>query len=213
MPTSTRSTALQPSLLTALMMALALLIAPVAQAADAETTIRDLIARTSSGLDALYQQKRIGDRAAVEQLIDTEIMPFVDGERLTRRVFRHYWPKLVETGKQQEAQRRVLDSLRRTYAVALSNYAGDKLSVVDINERKNTTVARTRIRRPNGQTIQVDFSLNQHQDGRWLIDDMAVDGIRSSLTLFNAIKPVWDSQGVDAALDAIAKADANGNAD
>lgn len=213
MTTSKHSTALQPSLLAALMMALALLIAPAAQAADAETTVRDLIARTSSGLDALYQQKRIGDRAAVEQLIDTEIMPSVDGERLTRRVFRHYWPKLVESGKQQEAQRRVLDSLRRTYAVALSNYAGDKLSVVDINERKNTTVARTRIRRPNGQTIQVDFSLNRHEDGRWLIDDMAVDGIRSSLTLFNAVKPVWDSQGVDAALDAIAKADANGNAD
>jgi len=211
MTTSKRSIAPQQSLLVVLVLALITLIAPATRADDAETTVRNLIARTSEGLDQLYKAKRISDRAAIEQLIDAEIMPAVDGERLTRRVFRHYGPKLVEAGKQQEAQRRVLDSLRRTYAVALSSYAGDKLSVVDINTRKNTTVARTRIRRPSGQTIQVDFSLNQHSDGRWLIDDMAVDGIRVSLTLFNAIKPVWDAQGIDAALDAIAKADPNGN--
>ncbi len=191
-------------------MALALLIAPTARAADAETTVRDLIARTSSGLDALFKANRISDRAAVEQLITTEIMPAVDGERLTQRVFRQYYPKLVAAGKQQQAQQRVLDSLRRTYSVALSNYAGDKLSVIDITTRNDNTVARTRIRRPNGQTIQVDFSLHQRGD-RWLIDDIAVDGIRTSLTLFNAMKPVWDSQGVDAALDAIAKANVNGN--
>jgi ABC-type transporter MlaC component len=194
----------------ALLLLLAALLPTVARADDADTTVRDLIARTSSGLDDLYRSNRISDRAAVEQLISREIMPAVDGERLTKRVFRHYWRRLVEAGKQQEAQQRVLDSLRRTYAVALSNYAGDKLSVVDINTRKSSTVARTRIRRPNGQTIQVDFSLNQHADGRWLIDDMAVDGIRVSLTLFNAMKPVWDAQGIDAALNSIATASVSG---
>ncbi len=207
-----RTTSLTPRLLlTALLLVLIAALPASVRADDAEATVRDLIERMSGGLDTLHKEGRIGDRAAIEQLIDTEIMPAVDGERLTRRVFRHYWPKLTAAGKQKEAQQRVLNSIRRTYAVALSSYSGDKLSVIDINTRNNSTVARTRVRRPNGQTIQVDFSLNQHKDGRWLIDDMAVDGIRTSLTLFNAIKPVWDSQGIDAALDAIARANTNGS--
>ncbi len=211
-PTATTNGRLRHPLTTLLWLVLALCASSV-RADDAEATVRDLIARTSSGLDALYTANRINDRAAVEQLITTEIMPAVNGERLTRRVFRHYWPKLVAANKQQEAQQRVLDSLRRTYAAALSNYAGDKLSVIDISTRKSSTAARTRIRRPNGQTIQVDFSLNQHTDGRWLIDDMAVDGIRVSLMLFNAMKPVWDARGIDAALNTIASANVVPTAD
>jgi ABC-type transporter MlaC component len=175
---------------------------------DAESVVRDLFEKTSGGLDALYKSNRIGDRSAIEQLIEQEILPSVDGERFSRRVFRHYWPQLVKAGRQQDAQQRVLGAIKRTYAVALSSYSGDTLSVLDINERRNSTVAKTRIRRPNGQTIQVDFSL-QERDGRWLIEDMAVDGIVVSLTLFNSMKSVWDTQGMEAALASLATADAN----
>src|SRR5690606_27655803 len=110
---------------------------------------------------------RISDRAAIEALIDQQILPSVDAERFTRRVFRHYWKEVVKAGREQDAQQRVLNAIKRTYAVALSSYSGDTLSVLDINERKNNTVAKTRIRRPSGQTIQVDFSLREN-GGRWL---------------------------------------------
>jgi ABC-type transporter MlaC component len=192
----------------ALLLTTALLLPSAATASSAEETVQQLIEKTSAGLDELHKANRISDRAAIEALIDTEILPSVDSERFTRRVFRHYWKEVVKAGRQEDAQQRVLSAIKRTYAVALSSYSGDTLSVLDLNERKNNTVAKTRIRRPNGQTIQVDFSLRE-SGGRWLIEDMAVDGIVVSLTLYNAMKPVWDSQGMDAAFASLATADAN----
>lgn len=183
-----------------------LLAAGPARAVDAEGTVRSLVQQVSTDLDKLYKAGRINDRAAVEQLINTDIMPSVDKERLTRRVFRQYWKEITKAGREEDAQQRVISAVTRTYAVALSSYSGDTLSVVDVNERKNTTVAKTRIRRPNGQTIQVDFSMAEN-GGKWLINDMAVDGIVVSLTLFNAMKSVWDTQGMEAALATLATTD------
>jgi ABC-type transporter MlaC component len=96
--------------------------------------------------------------------------------------------------------------LVRTYAVALSSYSGDTLNVISVNEEGAKSSARTRIRRPNGQMIQVDFALGNNS-GTWLINDMSVDGIVVSLTLFNAIKPIFEQQGMDAALNAVSEVD------
>lgn len=169
--------------------------------------IKQLIDHVSSELDKLYKAKRIDDRAAIEQMIRTEIVPHIDAQYLARRVYRQFWPQITQAGKEQDAQQRVIDSLVRTYAVALSSYSGDTLTVISVNEEGKKSTARTRIRRPNGQLIQVDFSLGNNT-GQWLINDMAVDGIVESLTLFNAIKPIWEQQGMDAGLNAIRETDA-----
>lgn len=196
-----------------LLIAVALLLPLRGLAADtSETVMKQLIERTSTELDKLYKAKRINDRAALEQMIRSEIVPHIDQQRLTQRVFRQYWSQIVSAGKQSDAQQRVINSLVRTYAVALSSYSGDTLSVVSVKEENDKSRAVSRIRRPNGQTIQVDFALGNNS-GTWLINDMAVDGIGVSLTLFNAIKPVWDQQGMDAALNAVSEVDANPKSD
>lgn len=170
--------------------------------------MKKLIDQVSTDLDKLYKEKRIDDRPALEQLIRTDILPSIDQQRLTQRVFRHLWPQIVAAGKQADAQQRVTHSLVRTYAVALSSYNGDTLSVVKVSEEGQKGTAKTRIRRPNGQTIQVDFALNSSGD-KWLIHDLSVDGIVVSFTLFNAIKPVFEKDGIDAALDAVSQVDVN----
>lgn len=185
--------------------------APTAFAADSsETVIKQLIEHVSGELDKLYKAHRIEDRPALEQMIRNEILPQIDQQRLTQRVFRQFWPQIVKAGKQDDAQQRVMNSLVRTYAVALSSYSGDTLSVVSVNEEGAKSTAKTRIRRPNGQMIQVDFALGNNT-GKWLINDMAVDGIVVSLTLFNAIKPVFEQQGMDAALNAVSEVDTTKN--
>lgn len=179
---------------------------PAPAAEGSEAMIERLVERVSTELDVLYKARRIEDRAALEQLIRTEIVPHIDQQRLTRRVFRQYWQKVVDAGRQEDAQQRVIQSLVRTYAVALSSYSGDTLSVVSVHEEGAKSRARTRIRRPNGQIMEVDFSLG-NKSGRWLIDDMAVDGIVVTLTLFNAVRPVLEEQGLDAALNTIQETD------
>jgi ABC-type transporter MlaC component len=169
--------------------------------------VKQLIDRVSSELDKLYKANRISDRAAIEQMIRAEIVPHIDQEYLGRRVFRQYWSQIVQAGKQQDAQQRVIDSIVRTYAVALSSYSGDTLSVINVNEEGAKSTARTRIRRPSGEIIQVDFSLS-NKTGQWLINDIAVDGIVESLTVFNAIKPIWEQKGMDAGLNAVHEVDA-----
>jgi ABC-type transporter MlaC component len=183
--------------------------AALARAADdADATMKKLIEQVSTDLDKLYKEKRIGDRAALEHLIRTDILPNIDQQRLTQRVFRHFWPQITAAGKQADAQERVTSSLVRTYAVALSSYSGDTLTVVKVSSEGSKANAKTRIRRPNGQTIQVDFSLGNNSD-KWLINDLSVDGIVVSYTLFNAIKPIWEKDGMDAALNAVSQVDVN----
>ena len=186
--------------------ALTLLGAATSRADDSATLIKQLIARVGGELDTLYKADRISDRAAIEQMIRAEIVPHIDQEYLARRVYRQFWQQLVQAGRQQDATQRVIESVVRTYAVALSSYSGDTLSVISVNEDGAKSTARTRIRRPNGQTIQVDFSLS-NKSGKWLINDMAVDGIVQSLTIFNAIKPVWEQQGMEAGLSAVRERD------
>jgi len=186
---------------------LTLIIALPAFAADtSETVVKQLIEHVSGELDKLYKARRIDDRAALEQMIRSEIVPHIDQQRLTQRVFRQFWSQIVKAGKQDDAQQRVINSLVRTYAVALSSYSGDTLNVISVNEEGAKSSARTRIRRPNGQMIQVDFALGNNS-GTWLINDMSVDGIVVSLTLFNAIKPIFEQQGMDAALNAVSEVD------
>jgi len=170
------------------------------------TVVKQLIDRVSAELDKLYKANRIDDRAAIEQMIRTEIVPHIDAQYLARRVYRQFWPQITQADRQQDAQQRVIESVVRTYAVALSSYSGDTLSVISVNEEGKKSTARTRIRRPNGQIIQVDFALSNNT-GAWLINDMEVDGIVESLTLFNAIKPIWEQQGMEAGLNAVREAE------
>ena len=179
-----------------------------AEAPTADAAMKELIDRVSADLNALYKANRIEDRAAIEGLIRTDILPSIDKERLSRRVFRQYWAQVEKAGRSNDAQERVMQSLIRTYAAALSGYSGDTISLVSVVPRDKGSVAKTRLRRPSGETIQVDFNVAQVGDV-WLINDMAVDGIVVSLTFFNAIKPVWDQQGIDAALNSLADVDVN----
>jgi ABC-type transporter MlaC component len=188
---------------------LAICAAPAAYAdAGADATMRQLIEQVSTGLDQLHKQNRLDDRAAIEQLIRTDILPSVDQQQLARRVFRQYWAQLGKANRQAEAQERVINAVVRTYAAALASYSGDTINLVNVVDQGKRTVAKSRIRRPNGQTIQVDFSLSD-ASGKWLITDMAVDGIVVSLTLFNSMKAIWDTQGMDAALASVADVDVN----
>lgn len=182
--------------------ALALLNSASSHAENSTVVVNQLIDRVGSELDKLYKAKRIEDRSAIEQMIRNEILPHIDQQYLARRVYRQFWQPLVQAGKQQDAQQRVIDSIVKTYAVALSSYSGDKLSVISVKEEGNKSQARTRIRRPNGQTIQVDFLLSNNS-GTWLINNMVVDGIDASLTIHNAIKPIWEQQGMEAGLNAV----------
>ncbi|HSB95230.1 MAG TPA: ABC transporter substrate-binding protein [Spongiibacteraceae bacterium] len=203
---NTRSLSIFPRIVLTILLGVA---PAVARAADsAETVIKHLIDQVSTNLNQLYKQNRIGDRPALEQLIRTDILPSVDRQRLTQRVFRQYWPQITAAGQQADAQDRVTNSLVRTYAAALSSYSGDTLTVVNVNEEGAKATAKTRIRRPNGQTIQVDFALD-NTGGTWRINDLAVDGIVVSLTLFNAIKPIWEKDGMAAALNAVSEVDVN----
>ena len=171
-----------------------------------EVVVKQLVDRVSTQLDKLYKENRIDDRGAIEQMIRTEIVPHIDKEYLARRVFRQFWRDIVAAGKQQDAEQRVIDSVVRTYAVALSSYSGDTLQVISVNEEGNKSTARSRIRRPNGQIIQVDFALS-NRTGPWMINDIAVDGIVASLTLYKSIKPIWEEKGMEAALNAVHEAD------
>ncbi len=185
-----------------IIIALTLTHAAGSHAENSTVVVNQLIDRVGSELDQLYKAKRIGERAAIEQMIRSEILPHIDQQYLARRVYRQFWQQLAQAGRQQDAQQRVIDSIVKTYAVALSSYSGDKLSVISVKEDGNKSHARTRIRRPNGETIQVDFMMSNNS-GTWLINNMVVDGIDASLTIHNAIKPIWEQQGMEAGLNAV----------
>lgn len=165
--------------------------------------IEVLIDQVTQALDELREEERLGDRAAINQLIERDILPAVDQERLARRVFRQYWSEVESAQRQSDAIEGVMDSLTRTYALALANYDGQRIELVDTRERGSMTLARTRIQRERSSPVQVDFALIQSEDGEWHIADMAIDGVVVSSTLHNSVRSVWQNQGMDEALSSL----------
>ena len=146
------------------------------------------------------KNKRLNDIEYVDQLIDREIIPYVQLDALCKRIFKGHWNEIVEMGKQQEAINAVVSSLKRTYRLAVSAYNGQKIDIINSKNQKSYSIIRIKIKTNGKNDHTIDFAIRKF-DKDYKVFDFSIDGIVVSKTLGSAISHQIKAIGLEETLD------------
>ncbi|MCO4757353.1 MAG: ABC transporter substrate-binding protein [Oceanospirillaceae bacterium] len=168
---------------------------------NANAFISQIATQLQQALQSGRDQNRLGDNGYLDQIIDQHILPHIDQEYLSRRIFHPRWNDIIAADKTAEAQMAVIQSLRRTYRIALNTYNGQMIEVGKSRDKPNYSVVRLKVHTTqNAHTL--DFAVRK-TDGQWQVFDLSVDGVVLSKTLNGAIHRALESGDVDAVIAAI----------
>ncbi len=177
----TRSAGLSQSfltLLTALALAAGTAVAPAEAQDSPDLTVQRAVDGVTAALDA---DKAIlaGDRARINALIDSKVMPYVNISRMTQSALGPHW------GRATPEQRAALGVefkrlLTNTYAGAFTRYQpGTKIEYRPLRMQPGDTDATVRslVSAGGAEPVALDYYLEQ-ADGVWKVTDLAVFGAR-----------------------------------
>ncbi|MGH1460491.1 MAG: MlaC/ttg2D family ABC transporter substrate-binding protein [Neptuniibacter sp.] len=168
---------------------------------DARTYIVNLTNQLQVALNEGLDQGLLEDEAYLDAVIDEHILPHVDNEYLSRRVFHPRWDDIATANKSAEAQNAIISSLRRTYRVALTSYNGQKIEIGKSRDKAKYSVVRAKVYTNNNIHL-MDFALRL-ADGEWRVFDLSVDGVVFSKTLNGSIRRNLENDDVDSVINAI----------
>ena len=189
----------------------ALLAAGLASAALAvEATPDAMIRRMSEQVLAsarANQRVRAGDLRPTMALIDSEVMPNVDFQRMTAGAVGPAWRQASPQQRQQlQEQFKIL--LVRTYAGALSGLRNETISVQPQRMAASDidVVVRTEIR-GHGDPIQLQYRMERTpgQGAGWRIYNVNILGIWLVETYRNQFVPEIQARGIDGLIAALAQ--------
>ena len=150
-------------------------------AAFAQTAPDAMIKQVSTEvIDAVKTDKAIqaGDVSRIHGLVDTQVMPHVDFQRMTAAVVGKAW-KTATPDQQAKLQAEFKTLLIRTYAGALSKVnAQTTIELKPLRSAAEDTdvTVRTNIKGTGGDPIEIDYRLEK-QPGEWKIFDVNVLGV------------------------------------
>lgn len=176
----------------------------LADAATAQQGPKELVDSVAKellqDLDAHRDQLR-KNPAQVRKLVDQHLLPHFDTEYAARLVLAKHWRDATPDQRKKFVDA-FYQSLIQNYGAALLDFTADRMNVLpfqgDPNEQ-NATV-RTVIRRNDGSTVPVNYSLHKTPDG-WKAWDVTIEGvsyIRSFRADFGA---EIDQKGLDAVIN------------
>lgn len=173
----------------------------VAEDPGPKAYIDQLALQLQQALQTGLEQDLLDNDQYLDQIIDDNILPYVDQVLLSKRIFHPRWGDIVAAGKQSQAQAAVISSLRRTYRITLSSYSGQPFSVGDSRDTPNYSVVRITVQtRQNNHLL--DFAVRLI-DGDWKVFDLSIDGVVLSKTLNGAIHRELAGNNIDAIISAI----------
>ncbi|MEY5029420.1 MAG: putative phospholipid-binding protein MlaC precursor [Pseudomonadota bacterium] len=157
---------------------------------------------TTKTLNTLKADKtlRSGDIARIMQLVDSELMQYVNFRRMTALAVGPAWRKATESQRTQLQDAFKL-LLVRTYAGALSQL-GDQTVVVKPlrpGQQDSNLVVQTEVR-GKGDPIQMDYRLEKTADAPsgWLVFDLNVLGVWLVENYRTQFSSVINANGIDA---------------
>lgn len=168
---------------------------------DASAFISRLTAELEIALQEGREKGLLEDEKYIDTLIDQYIIPHIDIELMSKRIFSQRWNEIVAQNKNLQAYNAILGSLRRTYRFALAAYNGQPIDIHNNTKHTKYSVVRILIRTDdNGHTI--DLALRQLGDS-WRIFDFSVDGVVVSKILNSAIKRSLEADDIDTVISTI----------
>jgi phospholipid transport system substrate-binding protein len=186
-----------------------LLLAPFAGVQAAEVTIdnstpQKLIDSSSRGLLADLDANRAAYRKDINGLykvIDRVFLPHVDVDYAAQQVLGKHWRTATP-----EQRKRFVDafyqSLLTTYGDALLEFTGDRMRVLPFQGDVAAPRAsvRTEIKRSNGATVAVNYTLRKNPAGVWKVWDVVIEGISYVKSFREDFGLEIDQKGLDALL-------------
>lgn len=183
--------------------ALVLTVVQLPQAWAAQEAPDAFIARiTTKTLNTIKADKslRTGDIARIMQLVDTELMQYVNFRRMTALAVGPAWRKAsdVQRTQLQDAFKLLLV---RTYAGALSQLGDQTVVVKPIKpgQQDSNLVVQTEVR-GKGEPIQMDYRLEKTADAAsgWLVFDLNVLGVWLVENYRTQFGSIINANGIDA---------------
>jgi len=150
-----------------------------------------------SDLDANRAEYR-RNPAKVRQLVDRVLLPHFDTDYAARLVLGRHWAS-ASAEQRQRFVNGFYQSLMRSYGGALTDFTADRLKVLPYRGEANATTAtiRTQVRRNDGTTVAVNYSLRRTEQG-WKAWDVVIEGISYIRSFRDDFGAEVDRNGLDA---------------
>jgi phospholipid transport system substrate-binding protein len=199
MSSFTRRSAFLPALLLVMAPMTGWTAAPVID----NSTPQKLIETSSRALLADLDANRASYRKDINGLykvIDTVFLPHVDVNFAAQQVLGKHWRTATP-----EQRKRFVDtfyrSLLTTYGDALLDFTGDRMKVLPFqgDAAADRASVRTEIRRSNGATVAVNYSLRKNA-GVWKVWDVVVEGLSYVKSFREDYEVKIDRDGLEALL-------------
>ena len=171
-------------------------------AAIAELSPDEVVKKTADDvIDAIKSDKDIqaGNKKAIYALVESKILPSFDFNKICRLVMGKNWRKMSAEQK-EEFSTGFKMLLLRTYAVALSKYTDQKITVLPMKKQKgNIVTVKTEITQASSQPINVNYALS-NSTGKWLVIDLIIEGVSMITNYRSQFGSAVRTNGIDGLL-------------
>jgi phospholipid transport system substrate-binding protein len=158
------------------------------------------------------------DPAKINDLVDRILLPHFDTTYSARLVLGRHW----NTATAEQRQRFIdgfYHSLLTNYGTALLDFTGDRLKVFPYkaaeaagsgsagsngSSASNNATVRTQVRKDDGTTVAVNYSLHRTDKG-WMAWDVNIEGISYVKSFRDDFGAEIDQKGLDAVIERLEK--------
>lgn len=123
----------------------------------------------------LYQR----DRGALYAMVDKEVLPHFDFQRMSQWVLGRYW-RTATPEQRERFVKEFRDLLVRTYATALLNYRDEQVLYLPFTGKPDDkqVIVRTEIKQSTGApNIPISYSFYRRAEGDWKVYDVSIEGV------------------------------------
>ena len=179
----------------------AVVLAGAASAQDANSSdpsqMLDGVARTMlKELDANRAEYR-KDPSKIVALVEKVLLPHFDTEYAAKLVLGTQWRDATPEQRKRFVTA-FYHSMEANYGKSLVDFTGDRLKVFPTKMGSDTdrTTVRTEVKRDNGSTVPVNYSMRREPDG-WKAWDVVIDGISYVKSFREDFGSEIDQKGLD----------------
>lgn len=179
--------------------------APDANASDPAQLVQNVAQTMLKELDANRAAYR-ADPAKIEALVEKDLLPHFDTEYAARLVLGMHW-RDASAEQRQRFISAFYHSLIANYGNSIANFTGDRLKVFPSKPGTdpNRTTVRTEVKRDDGSTVAVNYSLHRASDGAWKAWDVVIDGISYVKSFHDDYGEEIDQKGLDEVISRMEK--------
>jgi phospholipid transport system substrate-binding protein len=191
------------SALAGLLLALMVPAAPALAGTAIDSSTPQALIQTSSqvlmaDLDANRDRYR-KDISLLQKSIEQTFLPHFDVDYAAQQVLGKYWRE-ADAAQRERFTQTFYQMLLKTYGDALVEFTGDRMKVLPFQGDPAAPRAsvRTEVRRSNGESVAVNYTLRKMPTGEWKAWDVVIEGISFVKSFREDYGLVVQQQGLDA---------------